>query len=321
MSRSDQNQVIGELISSVRIVFCTPRRLPSAQRLEGRVVILDLAFAASKPAPPYPSITHKLIEQLGPRLACYLDHHDSIFHHDFRADPRFILATKAEHGACPEMVTEERVQQAGEIQTILCHDDFDGIASAAKWLCGGREPYEGCDADSYAIDTRLGTPSAQAARMDRALRGDPKSYALRWDMIRLMIGGLQDQELWHRIDQAGAQTLILEREAEALAEGYRLLSERVIFVDATFHEHPFDRTHLLLKGQQRALISVLRIGDNVTFAAPFTSGINFLHLFALSGGMPTVVSLPSKKLKSALLKLQVPSAKVHQLLDDLEISS
>lgn len=315
-----EGHLAGELIRDVRVAFCTPRRLPSAQRLEGRVVILDLAFAAGKPAPPYPSITHKLIEQLGPRLACYLDHHDSVHHDEFRADPRFVLATKAAHGACPEMVTEERVRAAGEIQTILCHNDFDGVASAAKWLNEGREPYPGCDADSYAIDTRLGAPSPEAARIDRALRGDPKSYELRWDVIRLMLSGLQDEDLWVKVDEAGAQTLALERSADALAEGYRALSERVVFVDATYHERPFDRTHLLLRGQERAQVASLRLGDSVTFAAPFNSGVNFLTLFGLSGGMPTVVSLPTRRLKSALLKLEVSPSKVRQLLEDLDLS-
>ena len=315
-----QVQFLGERIGEVRVAFCTPRRPPSAQRLEGRVVVLDLAFASGKPVPPYPSVTHKLIEQLGPRLACYLDHHDSVHHAEFSADPRFILATKAEHGACPEMVTAERVARVGPVDTILCHNDFDGLASAAKWLNAGREPYEGCDADSYAIDTRLGTPSPDAARIDRALRGEPKSSELRLDVIRLMLSGLRDEALWARVDEAGAQTLALERASDALAEGYRVLSERVVFVDATYHEVSFDRTHLLLRGQEKALIAVARFGDSVTFAAPFNSGVNFLSLFGLSGGMPTVVSLPLKRLKGALLKLKIPASKVSQLLDDLSLS-
>jgi len=320
MSGAKQDTYLGELIGQTRVCFSTPRRPPSAQRLEGRVVILDLAFASGKASPPYPSVTHKLIEQLGPRLACYLDHHDSVFHQDFKDDPRFILATKAEHGACPEMVTEERVKRVGEVDTIVCHNDFDGLASAAKWLSGGREPFEGCDRDAYAIDTRIGAPSERAARIDRALRGAPKSFELRWDVIKLMMSGLSDESLWARVDEAGAQTLALELEAEQLAEGYRLLSERVAFVDATFAEAPFDRTHLLLKGQELTTISVVRVADSVTFAAPFDSGVNFLTLFGLSGGMPTVVSVPCKQLGRSLIKVGVPRAKVSRLLDDLDLS-
>ena len=45
-----------------------------------------------------------------------------------------------QHPGCPELVTKERVAQAGVVDTIVCHSDFDGIASAAKFLLGGVEP-------------------------------------------------------------------------------------------------------------------------------------------------------------------------------------
>ena len=91
------------------VALATPRNLPSALRLPGRVVILDLAFSntKSKSAGSHRSVTHKLISNLGPRLVTFLDHHDSVFHKDFADDDRFYLATKAEHGACPEMITPE----------------------------------------------------------------------------------------------------------------------------------------------------------------------------------------------------------------------
>ena len=311
---------MGDEIEGVHVALATPRRLPKAHRLKGRVVILDVAFASGKPAPPYPSITHELIEQLGRRLACYLDHHDSEFHADFAQDPRFMLATKAQHGACPEMVTPELVEWVGEVDTIVCHDDFDGIASAAKWLNKGHEPYEGCDADAYAIDTRLGTPSEAAARMDRALRGNPRSFELRWQLIKLMLSGLKDEALWAVVDEAGQRALALEQASDDLAEGYRQLSDEVAFVDVTYSERPFDRTHLLLKGQERAKVAVMRAGDSVSFAAGFHSGLNFLTLFGLSGGMPTVVSLPVKRLGEALTLLGVEPSRVARLLSDLELS-
>lgn len=37
----------------------------------------------------------------------WVDHHDHDRHVDFAGDDRFVLATKAQHGACPEMVTPE----------------------------------------------------------------------------------------------------------------------------------------------------------------------------------------------------------------------
>ena len=103
----------------------------------------------------------------------WVDHHDSEEHALYKDDPRFVLATKAEHGACPEMITPELVARAGRIDTIVCHTDFDGLASAAKWIRDGVEPYPGCDDDARAIDTRIGTPelgrpSASIARCGRA---------------------------------------------------------------------------------------------------------------------------------------------------------
>ena len=114
------------------VAVATPRSLPNPTLLPGRVIILDLAFAHSKPTGPYPSITHKLIDRLGDRLALFLDHHDSEFHDDFVNHSRFILATKAQHGACPEMITPELVEKTGDVSTILCHGDFDGRL-AVRW--------------------------------------------------------------------------------------------------------------------------------------------------------------------------------------------
>ena len=43
----------------------------------------------------------------------------------------------------------------------------------------------------------------------------------------------------------------------------------------------------------------------MSVAARFDSGINFLQLFGLSGGMPTRVALPRTKLSQILSKLGV----------------
>ena len=53
------------------------------------------------------------------------------------AIPRFVLATKAEHGACPEMVTPEIVAAAGPVDTVAVHVDLDGLYAGAKWVLGG----------------------------------------------------------------------------------------------------------------------------------------------------------------------------------------
>ena len=79
-------------------------------------------------------------------------------------------------------ITPAVVRGAGRVETIVCHNDFDGLASAAKWLLGGVEPYAGCDDDARAIDTRVGELSAKGRRMDLALRGAPSDDSLRFDI-------------------------------------------------------------------------------------------------------------------------------------------
>ena len=310
------------LIRDFQVALATPRKLPSAERLPGRIVILDIAFANGHWKGVDKTSTHRLIRHLGPRLVAYVDHHDSQHHVEFSEDERFLLAKKAEHGACPEMITAAFVQAVGAVDTILCHDDFDGLASAAKWLNGGREVYEGCDHDAWCVDTRLETPSPAALRIERGLRGRPKDDTFKWLVIEHLLDGLEgpDSETrWRLIDEAAEITHRREAGSAMIAEGYRRLTDNLVFVDVTYADYPFDRTHLLLLGQERATVSAMRSGDNVTFAAPFDSGLNFLSLFGLSGGMPTVVTLKIKMLPKALKRLEVPTQKIHELLDDLDL--
>src|SRR5271170_6364910 len=116
------------------IAFATPRKLPKPDQLKGRVVVLDLAFASEASGGGFAKLTKPFIDKLGPRLVAWVDHHDHVLHAEYARDPRFVLATKAEHGACPEMVTPELVARIGPVETIVCHTDFDGLCSAAKWL-------------------------------------------------------------------------------------------------------------------------------------------------------------------------------------------
>src|SRR5207244_3157959 len=109
-------------------------------------------------------------------------------------DPRFTLATKAEHGACPEMITPAVVAEAGPVDTLVAHLDLDGIYAAAKWILGGVEPYAGADEDARAVDTRIGKPGALAELVDKALRAHFRDAALKQRIVRYLVGGLKDKE-------------------------------------------------------------------------------------------------------------------------------
>jgi len=246
---------------------------------------------------------------LGDRLRIWVDHHDHDEHVTYANDPRFVLSTKAEHGACPEMITEELVARVGNIDTIVCHTDFDGLASAAKWIRKGVESYVGCDDDARAIDTRIGTPSRVADRIDRALRARPRDEGLFGLIVRHMSTGLSDASLWEPIDRAAEELIPVERETRRVAEGYVRLPAGVAYVEVGPEFTRVDKTLLLLLGQEREKVSVVVDRDNVSVAAKFDSGLNFVTLFNLSGGMPTRVSLPRTRLPEVLRALGVePSA-------------
>ncbi|MBL9025063.1 MAG: hypothetical protein JNL21_22895 [Myxococcales bacterium] len=297
---------------SVELAFATPRKLPKARELRGRVAVLDIAFASETGGgASFETVTLPFIESLGPRLAAWVDHHDSDNHARFASDTRFVLAKKAEHGACPEMITPELVARIGRVDTVVCHNDFDGLVSAAKWLRSGVEPYPGCDDDARAVDTRIGAPSPVGLRFDRALRGRPRDTALFGVIVRHLAAGLADTSLWEPIDEAGRAFDAVENEARKLAARYVRLGDKVAFVDATTRSGPYDKTLLLLLGQERAPISAVLDADNLTVAAAFDSGLNFLKLLGLSGGMPTRVTVPRKRLEATLRALGVAESDIR----------
>ena len=314
-------------MTRAELAFATPRKLPKPSAVKGRVVVLDVAFASEASGGGFDKITKPFIDGLGPRLAAWVDHHDHALHARYKQDPRFVLATKAEHGACPEMVTPELCARVGKVDTIVCHTDFDGLCSAAKWLRDGAEPYPGADDDARAIDTRLGAPSATARRFDRAIRARPRDTALLGLIVRHLASGLSDDALWGPIDEAGKELEAVEKVTTELARGYTRIDipkpklpgvTSIAFLDVPRRTEQqkrvrYDKTSLLLHGQERASIALLVDGETLTLAAPFDSGISFLDLLGLSGGMPTLVSVQSDRLDEALGLLGVSRSEIDSL--------
>jgi hypothetical protein len=285
--------------------YGTPRKLPKAQSLKGRVVVLDVAFAAQGAGgASFERTTKPFIDGLGERLAMWVDHHDHQKHVLFADDPRFLLRTKAQAGACPEMITPALVERAGPIDTICCHTDFDGLCAAAKWVRGGVEPYPGADADAHAVDTRLGVPSDRAVLIDRALRGKPTDDGLRGLIVRFLAEGASDRGLLGPIEDAATLFRNHEEEARRLAGQYSLHGDVAIVSAAEARTH-YDKTLLLLLGQERATVSLVYDRTTVTVAARFDSGVNLLAALGLEGGMPTRVSVPVSKLAFVLQRLGV----------------
>jgi len=284
-----------------RFAFLTPRTLPPADKLAGRVAVLDVAFASSGGGASFEKTTLPFIRGLGSRLAAWVDHHDHERHKDYDGDPRFVLSTKAEHGACPEMVTPEVVAHAGPVDTVAVHLDLDGLYSGAKWVLGGVEPYPGADDDARAVDTRRGEPGPIATRIDRALRARFRDENLKHRIIHYLVARAKAPVHWEEIEQAA-------REIDPLLDQSRRLSERYQIRDGVAYVEAgggpaYDKTELLLLGQERAPVAVVRDSGALTIAADFESGFDFVKLFRLGGGMPTRVTVPEARLDEVMTKL------------------
>jgi len=285
------------------LVFTTPRKLPDARKLRGRVAVLDIAFAADGMGTPFDETTGAFIRELGGRLAAWVDHHDHERHGDFKSDTRFTLATKQEHGACPEMVTPALVREAGPIDTLVCHVDLDGLYAAAKWIRGGEEPYPGADDDARAVDTRIGAPGPTGELIDKALRAHFRDEGLKHRIVKFLVGGLADKAQARELAEAAADFDRMAEEARRLAGLYQPRG-KAVFVDAGVHaKAPFDKTLLLLEGQKRAPVAIVRDAGSITVAAAYDSGLDFVKLLGLGGGMPTRVSIPDSRLDEVLAKL------------------
>jgi hypothetical protein len=91
--------------------------------------------------------------------------------------------------------------------------------------------------------------------------------------------------------------------AERLADRF-LVEGDVALLHVPADAPAFDKTELLLVGQRRATVAVVVDGVTVNIAASFESGLNFITLLGLGGGMPTRVSVPVQRLDDVLRKIR-----------------
>ncbi len=297
-------------MSTPHLAFASPRVLPRPAALPGRVVVVDVAFAATVgTSVSFEAITLPFLTGLGDRLAAWVDHHDHERHVDYAGDRRFLLRTKAEHGACPEMITPELVRTVGPIDTVCAHVDLDGLYAAAKWVLEGVEPYRGADDDARAVDTRIGTPGPIARRIDHALRARFRDDQLKRAVVLWLAGGMKAGTHDDVITEAAQEFEVRTKGTAALAERFAIKG-RVAWVDTAISPLPFDKTDLLLAGQTRAAVSMVKDSGQLTIAAAFGSGWDFVRLLELGGGMPTRVTVPESRFVEALRRINDAPAPV-----------
>ncbi|MDY0002147.1 MAG: hypothetical protein RBU30_12690 [Polyangia bacterium] len=283
------------------VTFCSPRRLPDPGSLPGRVVVLDIAFAANAGGGvSFETTTLPFIAGLGDRLAAWIDHHDHPEQARFQDDERFILATKQQAGACPEMITPALVERIGPVDSILAHLDLDGLYAAAKWLRRGKPAYPEADADSRAVDTREGEPSPLGKAVDQALRVKYRDESFRYRVLGFLVEGApRSGPTWAEIKAAGDAFAELAEQTRQAASRYKVIG-RVAIVRLSPGERRIDKTYLLLLGQEIAPVAVVQQSGMITVAAPFGSGFDFPPILGIGGGMPTRASAPQDRLERLL---------------------
>jgi len=269
--------------------IASPKLLPRPPK-EGRVALVDLAFAHGN---IYEQKTVPFIERLGPRLAAWIDHHEHVGWARFGHDPRFILVPKNRAPACPELVTPKVVKQAGPVQHLFAHADFDGCVAAAKFLLGGKAPYDTADTDARAIDApgRGFSCSDKAKRlalaMDRA-RATTKmgTYcALLSDITNSLIGQQEPPELRASIDtycQAQRERL---QELHTWLDNATTPHPDVLLIRVAEKISPSDRKALLCLLEERARVAVVEAENKVTVGSFNEEGLNLGGLPGLEGSV------------------------------------
>jgi hypothetical protein len=101
------------------------------------------------------------------------------------------------------------------------------------------------------------------------------------------------------IETAAADFRRMADAAADLAKGF-VVERGVAFIEVHSSAPQYDKTELLLIGQQCAEVAVVLEAGNATIAAPFESGLDFVELLEIGGGMPTRVNIPQKRLPDAL---------------------
>lgn len=270
----------------MRIVYVeTPKRLPSPPPL-GRVVTLDLAFAAGD---RFEKATRPFIEELGLRLARWIDHHPHPAWERYQDDPRFLLVDKERAPACPELIDPELVEAIGEVDHLFAHADFDGLLSAVKFRRGGRPAYDEADEDARAIDApgRGFVCSERGLRLsdaiDRSRDAHPKEHPrfLR-ALTEALVAGKEPAALAARIDALAAEARERRARLEPLLEEVRRDHPEILVLSLERMLSPSDKKRLLVRMEEEARIAVIEEPQAVTVAT-FDARVRLTRHPALHG--------------------------------------
>jgi hypothetical protein len=144
-------------------------------------------------------------------------------------------------------------------------------------------------------------------------------------VVRYLAGGASDASLRRAIEEAAQELGPIEEMTRQIAKGFQVVDlspgqavppavRTVAYVEATAHHGKYDKTSLLLMGQERASLAAVLDKDTFTLAARFDSGVNFLDILGLSGGMPTLVSVSRTRMSEAFSKIGVAAGEAARLV-------
>jgi len=143
---------------------------------------------------------------------------------------------------------------------------------------------------------------AELARIDKALRAKFRDDQLKRAVVQYLVGGMKPGAHDDVIADGAAEFERRDAATRELAKRYTIRG-RVAVVDTAGAGGPFDKTDLLLAGQERAQVAIVRDSGMLTIAAPFESGWDFVAMFELGGGMPTRVTIPEQRLDTVIQKI------------------
>jgi hypothetical protein len=273
----------------MRVMFVEqPGSLP-APPAEGRVAVVDVAFAAGE---NFAKSTIPFLDALGDRLAIWIDHHEHpLGWSRFRDDPRFLLVPNRIAHACPELVTPEVVRKAGPVDVVVAHADLDGLLSAVKFLRGGIAPWPEADEDARAADSpgRGHSFSAKAKLLAEALDHaaaelrSAQRETLRQEIVEALVKGEIPEKLQRRLDDLARAHEEALAPVEALAAQAREEARGVLVARVPKALARPVKKALLSRLEERAPIGVVIEGRAVT-AATFRDDVDLSLCDELSAG-------------------------------------
>ena len=263
----------------------SPARLPDAPK-RGRILLVDIAFAYDT---EFDQVTRPFIEKLGPRLAGWIDHHDHPAWIDYEQKAHFVLVSKQEAPACPQLVTPELLSRLGRVDHLWAHADFDGLMTAAKVLNEGAAPYPEADEDARSIDhPGQGHPCSERGRrlalaLDQAYARSEGLQTLMHEIVDSLLEDREPDALAERIDALAAERRAHEQRLAPLLDQAERVHPEVLVLRSPRGLTKPDKKYLLRELETRARVGVLVEGGWSTAATFFDYGPDGLDLGRIPG--------------------------------------